>query len=129
MFCLHTVFAFFAATAALGAETTASPAVTPATPAVQPATTPAKPVTTTVAQPPATLAKSAEAPKTPIIPASEWKMIRQIAVNYDLSDEATWLLAAIRRHENGRPGLEFGVGGPMDSGHKAHRYRDGVKSF
>ena len=54
---------------------------------------------------------------------------RQIAVNYDLDEEATWLLAAIRRHENGRPGLEFGVGGPMDSGHKAHRYRDGVKSF
>ena len=56
-------------------------------------------------------------------------MIRQIAANYDLDEEATWLLAAIRRHENGRPGLEFGVGGPMDSGHKAHRYRDGVKSF
>ena len=71
----------------------------------------------------------AQAPKKPLIPASEWKMIRQIAVNYDLDDEATWLLAAIRRHENGRPGLEFGVGGPMDSGHKAHRYRDGVKSF
>ena len=65
----------------------------------------------------------------PLIPASEWKMIRQIAVNYDLSEEATWLLAAIRRYENGRPGLEFGVGGPMDSGHKAHRYQDGVKSF
>ena len=56
-------------------------------------------------------------------------MIRQIAANYDLDEEATWLLAAIRRHENGRPGLEFGVGGPMDSGHRAHRYRDGVKSF
>ena len=56
-------------------------------------------------------------------------MIRQIAVNYDLDEDATWLLAAIRRHENGRPGLEFGVGGPMDSGHRAHRYRDGVKSF
>ena len=65
-FCLHTVFAFFAATAALGAEV-------PAT----------------------TLAKSAEAPKTPIIPASEWKMIRQIAVNYDLNDEATWLLTCL----------------------------------
>ena len=65
----------------------------------------------------------------PLIPANEWQMIRQIAVNYDLDDEATWLLAAIRRHENGRPGLEFGVGGPMDSGHRAHRYRDGVKSF
>ncbi len=65
----------------------------------------------------------------PLIPAHEWRMIRQIAVNYDLDEESTWLLAAIRRHENGRPGLEFGVGGPMDSGHKAHRYRDGVKSF
>ncbi len=56
-------------------------------------------------------------------------MIRQIAVNCGLNDEATWLLAAIRRQENGRAGLEFGVGGPMDSGHRAHRYRDGVRSF
>ena len=103
----YTVFAFFAGFAALGAET-------PAKPAAPSATLPAK---------------SAKTPKKQLIPASEWKMIRQIAVNYDLSDEATWLLAAIRRHENGRPGLEFGVGGPMDSGHKAHRYRDGVKSF
>ena len=71
----------------------------------------------------------AHAASAPLIPASEWKMIRQIAVNYDLGDDATWLLAAVRRHENGRPGLEFGVGGPMNSGHKAHRYRDGVKSF
>ena len=69
------------------------------------------------------------APAAPLIPAREWAMIRQVAVNYDLSEDATWLLAAIRRHENGRPGLEFGVGGPMNSGHKAHRYRDGVKSF
>lgn len=64
-----------------------------------------------------------------LVPKDEWRMIRQIAANYDLSDEQTWLLAAIRRHENGRPGLEFGVGGPMKSGHRAHRYRDGVKSF
>lgn len=56
-------------------------------------------------------------------------MLRQVAAENALSDEATWLLAAIRLHENGRPGLEFGIGGPMDSGHKAHRYRDGVKSF
>ena len=69
------------------------------------------------------------APASPLIPRSEWRMIRQVAVNYGLSDEQTWLLAAIRRHENGRPGLEFGVGGPMNSGHRAHRYRDGVKSF
>lgn len=64
-----------------------------------------------------------------LIPAHEWRMIREIAASDGLSDEQTWLLAAIRRHENGRPGLEFGVGGPMNSGHRAHRYRDGVKSF
>ena len=109
-FFLHTVLAFLAATAALGATAPEKSVATPAKSTVAPA-------------------KNAEAPKKQLIPASEWKMIRQIAVNYDLSNEATWLLAAIRRHENGRPGLEFGVGGPMDSGHKAHRYRDGVKSF
>lgn len=65
----------------------------------------------------------------PLIPVGEWTKIRQVAVNYDLSDDATWLLAAIRRHENGRAGLEFGIGGPMNSGHPAHRYRDGTKSF
>ena len=64
-----------------------------------------------------------------LIPAHEWRMIREIAASDGLNDEQTWLLAAIRRHENGRPGLEFGVGGPMNSGHRAHRYRDGVKSF
>jgi len=64
-----------------------------------------------------------------LIPAHEWKKIREVAVNYDLSEESTWLLAAIRRHENGRPGLEFGIGGPMNSGHRAHRYQDGYKSF
>ena len=109
-FFLHTALAFLAATATLGATAPEKSVATPAKSTVAPA-------------------KNAEAPKKQLIPASEWKMIRQIAVNYDLSDEATWLLAAIRRHENGRPGLEFGVGGPMDSGHKAHRYRDGVKSF
>ena len=63
------------------------------------------------------------------LPAKEWTMLRQVAAEYGLSTEETWLLAAIRLHENGRPGLEFGVGGPMNSGHKAHRYRDGDKSF
>ena len=77
----------------------------------------------------ALLALASHGAAKPLIPASEWRMIRQIAVNYGLDDESTWLLAAIRRHENGRAGLEFGVGGPMDSGHRAHRYRDGVKSF
>ena len=67
--------------------------------------------------------------KGPTIPAREWAMIRQIAVNYDLNNEQTWLLAAIRRHENGRAGLEFGIGGPMNNGHPSHRYQDGYKSF
>ena len=63
------------------------------------------------------------------LPTQEWRMLRQVAAEYGLSTEETWLLAAIRLHENGRPGLEFGIGGPMDSGHKAHRYRDGIRSF
>ena len=63
------------------------------------------------------------------LPAQEWRMLRQVAAEYGLNAEETWLLAAIRLHENGRPGLEFGIGGPMNSGHKAHRYRDGIKSF
>ena len=63
------------------------------------------------------------------LPAHEWTTLRQVAAEYGLNAEETWLLAAIRIHENGRPGLEFGVGGPMNSGHKAHRYRDGGKSF
>ena len=61
--------------------------------------------------------------------AWEWLTLRQIAKEYSLTDEQTWLLAAIRLHENGRPGLEFGIGGPMNSGHPAHRYRDGIRSF
>ena len=72
-------------------------------------------------------ARSAMAAAT--LPAHEWTMLRQVAVEYGLSTEETWLLAAIRIHENGRPGLEFGIGGPMNSGHKAHRYQDGIKSF
>ena len=71
----------------------------------------------------------ASAARKPAIPDREWRMIRQVAVNYDLDEDSTWLLAAIRRHENGRPGLEFGIGGPMNSGHPAHRFQDGTKSF
>ena len=74
----------------------------------------------------ATFASSADEP---MLPAREWAMIRQIAANYDLSEERTWLLAAIRCHENGRPGLEFGIGGRVFSTHVAHRYQDGFKSF
>lgn len=63
------------------------------------------------------------------LPTREWAMLRQAAAEYGLAAEETWLLAAIRLQENGRPGLEFGVGGPMNSGHRAHRYRDSAKSF
>jgi len=63
----------------------------------------------------------------PLLPDREWAMIRQIAANYSLSEDKTWLLAAIRCHENGRAGKEFGVGEEKD--HIAHRYRDGFKSF
>ena len=63
------------------------------------------------------------------LPAQEWTILREVAAENGLSKDETWLLAAIRLQENGRPGLEFGIGGPMNSGHRAHRYRDGVKSF
>ena len=63
------------------------------------------------------------------LPEHEWTILREVAAANELSKDETWLLAAIRLHENGRPGLEFGIGGPMNSGHRAHRYRDGVKSF
>ena len=39
----------------------------------------------------------------PLLPEHEWQMIRRIAANYRLSEEETWLLAGIRRLENGRP--------------------------
>lgn len=74
-------------------------------------------------------AAAPKAPKTSSLPAKEWKMIREVAVQYDLDEERTWLLASIRMLENGRPGLEFGIGGKMNNGHPSHRYQDGVKSF
>lgn len=64
-----------------------------------------------------------------LLPAREWAMIRQIAANYSLTEEQTWLMAAIRCQENGRPGLEFGIGGRVFGNHIAHRYQDGFKSF
>jgi len=64
-----------------------------------------------------------------ILPHNESLMCRMVAMEYGLNNESTVLLMAIRAHENGRPGLEFGIGGPMNSGHPAHRYQDGVQSF
>lgn len=63
------------------------------------------------------------------LPEREWAMIRQIAANNNMTDEQTWFLAAIRRFENGRPGLEFGVGSRSHGKHRACRFHDGFRSF
>lgn len=56
-------------------------------------------------------------------------MIDQIARQYELSEQETVLLAAIRKAENGEPGLEFGVG-KDEPGHMARRYAySPTKSF
>ena len=56
------------------------------------------------------------------VPGCELKIIYEVATEYSLSHNQTDLLIAIRVHENGLAGLEFGIGGPMDSGHPAHRF-------
>jgi len=53
--------------------------------------------------------------------AKEIQIISQVAVEYDLTDHETALLFAIRKCENGRPGLEFGCGDGIDN-HPARRY-------
>jgi len=62
------------------------------------------------------------------LPASEWKVVREVAGEYGLSKHGEKLLAAIRLHENGLVGLEFGIGGPVNNGHPAHRFAQGVKN-
>lgn len=54
----------------------------------------------------------------------EKAITRQVAYIYGLSPQQTALLLAIRDHEAGRPGKEFGVEHPH-----AMRYSDGVHSF
>lgn len=63
-----------------------------------------------------------------MLPIGEMRTIERVARDYRLDAEETRLLVAIRKIENGRPGLEFGVGG-ADKHHPAQRYTDGVRSF
>jgi hypothetical protein len=57
-----------------------------------------------------------------VLPPYEAKMIVHVAERYALTREQTLLLAAIRKTENGGPGLEFGVGQDQP-GHPATRYK------
>jgi len=57
-----------------------------------------------------------------ILPVDEAKMIEHVAGKYGLSQDQTILLTAIRKTENGGPGLEFGVGQDQ-TGHRARRYK------
>lgn len=66
----------------------------------------------------------ASAAESVLTPAQEETVINSVAVKYKLSRDQTVLLKAIRRHEAGRPGKEFGV-----ETARAMRYQDGVKSF
>ncbi len=61
-------------------------------------------------------------------PENEMRMLRTIIENNRLDREGAYMLMAIRKIENGRPGLEFGVGGPRKD-HPARRYSDGVRSY
>jgi len=64
-----------------------------------------------------------------VLPPNETKMLEHVARQYGLSQEQVLLLAAIRKVENGGPGLEFGVGQDQP-GHKARRYKHSpVRSF
>ena len=58
-----------------------------------------------------------------ILTASEIKIMEHVAKEYQLSQEETRLLFAIRKTENGAQGLEFGIG-QGDPGHKARRYKN-----
>jgi len=54
-------------------------------------------------------------------PSNELEIIASVASEYGLSNHETALLFAIRKIENGRPGLEFGCGDGIE-GHPARRY-------
>lgn len=61
--------------------------------------------------------------------SQEEVVIRRVAREYNLSAEETRLLLAIRKFENGRTGLEFGVGQDYPR-HRARRYpKDPLRSL
>jgi hypothetical protein len=57
----------------------------------------------------------------PYFPAREIEIISEVAREYNLTTHQTKLLFVIRKIENGRPGLEFGVGDGIPK-HPARRY-------
>jgi hypothetical protein len=58
------------------------------------------------------------------LPEKELYIIGQISQKYKLTQDQRLLLCAIRKHENGRPGREFGV-----LSKAAQKYADGYVSF
>ena len=56
-----------------------------------------------------------------ILPDREERVLRQVAAEYRLTSHQTKLLLTIRKIENGRPGLEMGVGDGIPD-HPARRY-------
>jgi len=58
------------------------------------------------------------------LPEHEKAVIRAVADEYGLENDARTLLYVIRKVENGKAGKEFGVLNPY-----AMRYKDGIKSF
>lgn len=60
---------------------------------------------------------------TKLTETKEAEIILQVAEEYNLTDRETRLLLAIRRVENGRPEIAFGVGSD-DPNHPARRYGD-----
>jgi len=48
---------------------------------------------------------------------------------YELNEDEARLLFAIRKHENGRVGLEFGIGQDAGPGHKARRSKNARASL
>ena len=57
-----------------------------------------------------------------ILPVDEARILDRVAKQYKLTTEQTYVLAAIRKTENGPTGLEFGIGQEYP-GHKATRYK------
>ncbi len=56
-----------------------------------------------------------------IVPLKEERILRNVARNFQLTEHETHLLLVIRRIENGRPGLELGVGDGIPN-HPARRH-------
>lgn len=64
-----------------------------------------------------------------VLPVNEAKIIDRVAQEYALTEEQTYLLAAIRLTEQGKTPIEFGVGQDYP-GHRATRYVNSpVRSF